>query len=214
MIKEIKEKNKNRVDKVLVFTQIFFIFILPVFLIYFKVFTSFYFRFIFLLLGALFIYGIIRYEKWSYEDMGLRMDNFKKSFLPYLVFTLLGVLVIFLTAYFFGIKNEPDRVFYIRTFLFFIPISFVQEFAFRSFLIPQLKKIHKNNYLVIFLNSLLFALIHIIYPDINIGVPLSFVGGIFFAYLYLKYPNLLLISISHSILNLTALLLGFFVPTS
>jgi membrane protease YdiL (CAAX protease family) len=75
----------------------------------------------------------------------------------------------------------------------------------------MLRKAFNNVPFVIFLNASLFALIHIIYINTDIVLPLTFIGGIGFAVMYYKYPNLVMISISHTILNFTAMILGFFV---
>ncbi len=167
-------------------------------------------RIVMLAIGSLLIYGIIHHENWSHEDMGVRDDNLMESLPYYLLFTVIGSILMFLIAYNVNIYGTREQGFLFRTFILFLPISFFQEFAFRSFLIPRLKAIFSNTYLVIFTNAILFALIHIIYPSINIGLPMTFIGGIFFAWLYLKYPNFLLISLAHSALNITAVLLGFF----
>jgi membrane protease YdiL (CAAX protease family) len=96
-------------------------------------------------------------------------------------------------------------------FLFlFIVVSFFQEFAFRGFLMPLLKKIFSDGVTIVLLNALLFAVMHVIYPFPVIGLPLAFLGGIFFAALYHKYPNLILVTIAHSVLNFAMVWYGFF----
>lgn len=142
--------------------------------------------------------------------MGLRLDNFRKATVPYLFFTLAGLGALFLLDKIFFIPNIETGKYILHAWLFFIPISVFQEFAFRSFLIERLKEIYSNKFLIIFLNATLFTLIHVIYPNLGIGLPLAFISGVFFAWLYFKYPNFLLISISHSALNIAAVLLGFF----
>ena len=200
----------NLPSKRLILTQIFLIFILPVFLIYFNILPVSW-RMILLAVCSLVIYGIIMRENWTYENMGLHHHNFKKALPFYLSFALLGILTLFFINHETNTPDIESKIFFIRTFAFFIPISFFQEFAFRSFLIPRLKAIYKNNLFVVFINAILFALIHIIYPNWGIGLPLAFFSGIFFAWLYIKYPNLVLVSLTHIILNITAVLLGFFV---
>jgi len=189
--------------------QILIIFVLPVFLLYFNI-LPISFRMVLLAVSALFIYGIIRKEEWTHEEMGLRSDNFKRGIPFYFVFTLIGVAMLLFLANKLGMPDIDTRNYVIRSWIFFIPISFFQEFAFRSFLIPRLKMLYSNKYLIVFLNAVFFTLIHVIYPNLGIGLPIAFVSGVFFAWLYLKYPNLLLVSISHSILNILAVLLGFF----
>ncbi len=199
----------NKPSKGIIIAQIFLIFILPVALLYFKI-LSYDWRMVLLLIDSLVIYGIIRHENWTYEDLGLHHHNIKKALPFYAFFTVLGLIALFVIDHRVNMPDVETRIFFIKTFAFFIPISFFQEFAFRAFLIPRLREISKNNYIIIFSNAVLFTLIHIIYPYLGISLPIAFVSGIFFAWLYVKYPNLLLISISHMILNVTALLLGFF----
>lgn len=200
---------ENTPSKRLIITQIFLIFILPVLLLYFKI-LPIGWRAILFVISSLFIYGIIRHEHWTHEDMGVRHDNFKKALPFYLFFTVLGIVLLFLIHYKIDMQNIGTKMFYLKTFIFFLPSSFFQEFAFRSFLMPRLREVYKNVYCVILLNAVLFTLVHIIYPKLGIGLPLAFISGIFFAWLYFKHPNLILISISHALLNLTAVLLGFF----
>jgi len=198
-------------SKRLMLTQIFVIFILPVVLLYFKIVPSNW-RIILLVISSLFIYGIIRHEKWTHEEMGIRHDNFKKALPFYFFFTIGSLITLFLISQKVVMpKDIFTKIFYLKTFIFFLPSSFFQEFAFRSFLIPRLKHIFNSNFTIIFVNAVLFTLMHIIYSSWGLILPILFVSGIFFAWLYLKYPNLILISVAHSFLNVTAVLLGFFV---
>jgi membrane protease YdiL (CAAX protease family) len=201
----------NAPSKKIIWAQIFVIFILPVLLLYFKVVPANW-RMILLVVSSLFIYGIIRYEHWNYAEMGIRHDNFKKALPFYLFFTVLGLAALFLIYHKVNLPREIyTKLFYLRNFVFFLPSSFFQEFAFRSFLMPRLRIIFDNKYYIIFVNAILFTLMHTIYLSLGVVLPLVFVAGVFFAWLYLKYPNLVLISLAHSALNLIAVLLGFFV---
>lgn len=200
----------NIPSKKIILAQIFIIFILPVFLIYFNI-ISISWRIVLLAACSLIIYGIITREKWSYEEMGIHHDNFKKAIPFYLFFIIIGAFALFFLDYKLHMPDIDTPSHILRTWIFFIPISVFQEFAFRSFLIPRLKELYNNNYIIILFNAVLFTLLHIIFPNLGIGLPLAFVSGIFFAWLYIKYPNLILISIAHSVLNIIAVLLGFFV---
>lgn len=200
----------NLPSKRLIIAQIFIVFVLPILLLYFHIIPRDY-RMLLLVLSSLLIYGIIHRESWSHADLGLRLDNLKKSLPLYTLFTLLGVLLFFLIAEFFHIKHIESIKDILIKLVYFIPISFFQEFAYRAFLMPRLSSVFRSNFLIILLNAFLFTLLHIIYKDLVLIIPISFIGGLYFAWIYKKYPNLLLISISHAILNITAVLLGFFV---
>lgn len=199
----------NLPSKRLILTQIFVIFVLPISLLYFGV-LEMSWRFVLLAVSSLFIYGIIRKEEWSFEEMGIRHDNFKKAFPFYLVFTILGVIALFLIKDLVNLPEITNKAFILKAWIFFLPISFFQEFAFRSFLIPRLKIVYQKKYVIVLINAILFTFLHIIYLNMAVVLPLMFFSGLLFAWLYLKYPNLVFISVAHSILNILAMLLGFF----
>lgn len=199
---------QNNTSKTLVVIQTIIIFVLPVALLYFNVVSSDW-RIFLLALCSLIIYGIIRHENWTHEDMGLN-GNFKKYVTPYVIFTIVSVALFFILDSKLGFESIKTKPVLIEKLMFFLPISFFQEFAFRVFLIHRLKLVLKSNLIIVLVNVILFTLIHVIYPNLNVILPITFIGGIFFAILYMKYPNFLLISLSHSAINITAVLLGFF----
>ncbi|HPA25185.1 MAG TPA: CPBP family intramembrane metalloprotease [bacterium] len=95
-------------------------------------------------------------------------------------------------------------------FFWSIPISFIQEFLYRGFLIYKLKKIFSSSILIILINASLFAFMHIIYEPLALILLLTFVPGLFLSWLSLKFPNLWLLSLSHGILNFFAIWYAFF----
>lgn len=199
---------QNNTSKTLIIIQTIIIFVLPVALLYFNILSSDW-RIFLLAFCSLIIYGIIRHENWTHDDMGLN-NKFKEYFMPYLIFTVVSVALFFVLHSFLDFEPIKTKSVLIEKLLFFLPISFFQEFAFRSFLIHRLRLISNSNFFIVSINVILFTLIHVIYPSLNVILPITFIGGIFFAILYIKYPNLLLVSISHSAINITAVLLGFF----
>ena len=189
--------------------EISILFVIPVLLIYFKK-INFKYR-IHTLIGIVLIaLIIISFDNWTLLDLGIRFDNFKIGLIPYSLFTLIGILALLLTSKI--LKLKPDKNFYKQKhFIFgFIILSILQEFLFRSFLIPKLSLLINIEILIILINALLFTFMHIIYFNNEISLILLFFSGMFFAYLYLNYSNLILISISHSILNYIAVMFGFF----
>ena len=80
----------NIPSKRLMLTQIFVIFILPVFVLYFNILPHGW-RIVLLAVSCLFIYGIIRHEKWTYFEMGIRLDNLKKALPFYLIYTIIAL---------------------------------------------------------------------------------------------------------------------------
>lgn len=191
--------------------EILFIFVLPPLLIRFKV-VSVYSRWGLFALALAFLARMLLYEGWTLARLGVRSDNLAAGFLPYLIFTLLGVLVIKFTAKILKRKSLEDwwtDPYFL--YAIFIPISIVQEVAYRSFLIPELQKIIPSVSLVVIVNAFIFTLLHIIYPNYGyLLLPLAFVGGLAFAIMYINWSNLILISAAHSALNFYAVKYGFF----
>lgn len=211
---KIKKRVQNIVvqykDAELALIQVVFIFVLPIVLLYFNIISKKY-RIIILLAVCVAIYGIIKKEKWGKEDIGLKQGTFHLYFYKYIFITIVSLFGIIGYANLIG--YTPQKLWWLNHhfWLIFILVSFLQEFAYRVFLITLLKRIFRNKYTVIVTNAFLFMLLHIIYPQLILFLPIAFLGGILFTYMYMKYPNLVLITCMHSILNFTAVLYGFFV---
>jgi len=75
----------------------------------------------------------------------------------------------------------------------------------------MLRRVFVNPWFIIILNAALFALMHVIYLNAMFVIPVTFIAGLGFAWMYYKYKNLVLISISHTILNFVGMIMGFFI---
>jgi len=189
--------------------HIVILFILPVLLVYFKV-IPFKYRKHTLVIVSILAILLILFEKWTLTKLGIRIDNITTTILPYTIFTILGVILLFTISKILKRKKQTD-FFKKKHFIYgFLLVSILQELLFRGFLFPQLQEIFKDTYLVVLINAILFTLIHSIYSNTIITLAVIFVGGIFFAGMYSIYPNLILISISHAILNYIAVLYNFY----
>ena len=196
-------------EKELVWTQILYLFIIPTLLLYFKIIPR-EFRLLLLFSVSLFLYGIVRHSKWTWSNLGVS-KKFMKDIVPYTVFTLAGVGFLFwLSAI---VPHSPFLNWWknLKFLIFFIPVSIFQELAFRGILMRMLRQVFTNPAFIIIMNATIFSLIHIIYINATFVLPLTFIAGIGFAWIYYKYPNLILISISHTALNFVGMVLGFFI---
>lgn len=195
------------------FLEIVFLFLVPPALFYLVdtdssvYLTAFLFAFLMLL-------SISIREKISLKELGITKKYLVSGFIPYLLFTVVGVLGIKMFAREFGFEPYQNWWNNESFLLLFIPISVAQEFAYRSFLIPGLKRVFTDATTVILVNAGLFAILHLFYPEPALVLPLAFAGGLGFATLYYIYPNFWLVSASHIILNFYAVSSGFFVITS
>ena len=200
----------RRPSREIVLLQILAIFILPVFLLYYDLVAK-EARFFFLGFSGLVIYNIIRRERWNYYDLGLRVDNIKSALPYYAGMTAISIGTLFLLKNVLGIHpaNTPSII--LQRLILFIPMSVFQEFAFSVFLLKRLQFLFGRRFLIVFINATVFTFIHIIY-DLPPGAAVFlFVGSIVGSLIYLHKPNFLLVSVAHSLANITAVLLGFFV---
>jgi membrane protease YdiL (CAAX protease family) len=199
----------SRHSKELVWVQILYLYVIPTLLLYFGVIPVHY-RIIMLAIIAFLMLGVIHHNKWTHADIGIT-EHWFKDLVPYLLFTVAGVG--FLVWLSFVVPHAPFLKWWDnRQFLLlFIPISVLQEIIFRGFLMKLLRRAFSSPIFIIALNAALFALIHVIYLNSLFVLPLAFIAGIGFAWMYYCYPNLPLISIAHTILNFTAMILGFFI---
>jgi|GEM_PF-374065 len=203
------KKNKIKTSKLEIILQIFFVFIVPVLLFQVGVIPVSLRLWVLVIIVSLFLF-ILAKEKWTLAIMHLETDTIKKFVWPYVIFTIIGVIIVS----FFGEKigREELAIWWRNShfiYLFFI-VSVFQEVAYRGYLIPALQKIFNSPILVIFLNALIFTYMHSIFGNLQISLFLAFIGGLGFAIMYIKYPNLILITLSHAALNFTAVLYGFF----
>lgn len=196
-------------EKELVWVQILYLYIIPVLLLYFKILPG-NFRFLMLFGIAILLYGIVKHDHWTYSDLGINKD-FMKDIIPYALFTVGGVFFLVWLAQ--VVPHSPFLKWDDNTkfLLLFIPISILQEIIFRGILMNMLRRVFKSPIFIIILNAAVFAFLHVIYLNSIFVLPMTFIAGVGFAWIYYQYENLPLISVAHTILNFTAMVLGFFV---
>lgn len=196
-------------DKRAIIERIFMLFVIPVILISIGVVPD---GGRFVVLAGVFLatLWIVVHEHWSYKTLGIRADNITHSVFPYTLFTI--VMVVLLIGLAFILGKSPDAQWYLNPHLIFlfIPISLVQEFLYRSFLMQELTLLHLRSFYLIIINTLLFAFLHIIYASPLIIIPITFFAGLGFAWMFRRYPNFYLIGTSHAVLNFVAVLYNFF----
>lgn len=201
----MKKKNNNKIISII---QVCVVVLLPVIILGRSDLSKFQLPYIPLLVWALIAPGIMLYERWTWKDVGIRVDNIKKGLLSYALFTVIAA--IFVSVYFNSIGKSPNtNIFQYWHFkFFFIPISIFQELVYRSFLLTKMREITSNKIFLIASNVIAFFLLHIFFPDISSAYPLPIIGGLGWIMLYYWCPNLILASISHIILNFLSVMYG------
>ncbi|USN45366.1 MAG: CPBP family intramembrane metalloprotease [Candidatus Woesearchaeota archaeon] len=188
--------------------ELFIVFFIPLLMIYLRIIPFEYQMQVIYALTIGVVFAMIA-EGWTAEMMGFTTDNLLLSIVVYGLFTLVGVLILELLA-----KFTTRPVWYDwrkdKSLLYgFFPISVGQELIFRSYLIPVLFVFFDQVWLVILVNALLFASMHLIFKLPKTVFLTLFAGGAAFAGIYIVLPNIVLISLSHAALNFVIVHFGF-----
>lgn len=152
--------------------------------------------------GGIAAFVIVRYARLSWRDFGFRWDNARAALLPYAAFAVLGAMGIVAVA--IGSGRVPRVEWWLAPHFRYgllIPVSAAQEFFYRGMLMPLLAVVTPRRGVIILLNAALFAFLHIVFPDPATVLPLSFLGGLVFAALWLRWPNIWIASAAHIVLN-------------
>ncbi len=105
------------------------------------------------------------------------------------------------------VKTEPWR--WLAVMLFYPVFSaFIQEVLFRNFFFYRYERLFEGRMLLLVtVNALLFAYVHIVFEN-WIAVIFTFFGGLLFAQTYLKTRSTLLTAIEHSLYGNTLYTIG------
>lgn len=208
-----------KIDETKLIEHVVFIFVLPVALLYFNIINKD-FRVLVLAVACLLIYGIITQAHWSRKDMAMVVGDRKSHLIPYAIFILVGSATIVLLAHLFGLEAQASwwnsKEFWSNPhFLFlFIFVSYLQEFAYRVFLIRELERTFSKVSTIIIINASLFIFLHAIYPITWPSVILVIISAFAFPIMYMRYRDFWLIGFAHSVFNFIAVLHGFLVIQS
>ena len=158
---------------------------------------------------------IIIKEGWKWPDFHLNIE--KQMIGPYIGFTVAGLLFLMVAVplvnwmkggeFSIQIKKELLKKDFLKYVLIVI-ICLLQAFSYKTFLFKKLSNFTQEKWTLILLNTGFFTIMHAMFPWGFIGI--CCFGGLGFAYIYYHYQSLVLMTISHTILNFTAALLGAF----
>ena len=191
--------------------QLFTIFVLPILLLFVNIIPPKYSLYV---LAAITLISIIfaYYEKWSLQDFGLHFREFKKSVVAYIIFTTVICMLTLVLAKILNKSTLENWWTYSHFQYQFLIISVAQEVIYRGFLLQKLKLLFGSVKMVILINAFLFALLHILFPNPIMSFATTFLLGVGFAGIYYRFPSLILISISHAVINFVSLLHCFVNP--
>ncbi len=132
------------------------------------------------------------------RSLGLRLDNWRSSFRsvapPTVGFALLGLI--------YGLASGHLRVDPFPRVFLYIPWAFLQQYALNNLLLPRFRTVFGDFKLSLVATALFFALIHS--PSVLL-IALTFLGALFWGWMFSRVANLFTLSLSHAILAVVTL---------
>jgi membrane protease YdiL (CAAX protease family) len=134
------------------------------------------------------------------RDLGLRMDNFARALLLLSVPMLLSLFVLVVLGYKWGslgILASPGWR-HIRNYGWLIWWALLQQYALQAIINRQAQIIWGQGFRSITVVGLIFFILHL--PNAVLMVA-TLAGGMIWAYVYQRAPNLFALALSHSIMT-------------
>ena len=171
--------------------------------------------------AMVFLFSVIIYRKtsFSFDELGLKLRDGKRTFGSSLVIAL-GIVVLLIAAKLVILKVSPDffasdASFWnwnigLYSWISYIFTCIIQEFLARSMIYASIKKMFDGKYSTIaavFLSSLLFGAVHIAHGFVYMMAAIILLGSL--GGLYEKHRNIWGVAIIHFILGQAACCLGF-----
>jgi hypothetical protein len=180
---------------------------LPILLLWSGI-IPFAYRFHILLLVLVSLFVFSRWRGHSRRELGITLENGWPALRWNLVFSLFGAAVLYL-AWWADVFIQRGHGYSLSHFLFYIVfLGPVQEFIFRGVLFAEMRRCRSlDPLLMLLISTVSFGFLHVIYHH-PLLLLITLVSGLAWGISFLRWPTLIGVSLSHSLLGALAMFLG------
>jgi uncharacterized protein len=148
------------------------------------------------------------HQGYRLSELGFTLENSWNSIRWNLLFSLIGSLGLYFT-YKIGVVTPREASYSLPCFLFYIVfLGPIQEFIFRGIMFAEMKRCKiLDPKMMLLISTSTFCFLHIIYNHPPILL-ITCVSGFVWGAIYLRWPSIWGISLSHSLLGALAMFLG------
>lgn len=159
-----------------------------------------------LVLASFLAFGLC--QGYRLRDLGCTLAGSRNALRWNLLFSLLGGIGLYLT-YRSGLLMPREHSYSLAGYLFYIfLLAPVQELIFRGILFAEMKRCQiVDPKAILLISATTFSFLHVIYNHPPLLL-ITFVSGLVWGMLYLRWPSLWGVTLSHSLLGALAMFLG------
>ncbi len=143
-----------------------------------------------------------RVRKETTGDVGWRLDNFSAA-MRLMILPMLGAAMLIVIIGFYDGGFRSNKWLDWRWLLWLLVWGLIQQYSLQGFINRRAQLVFGRGYKSILLVATIFAILHLPNPFLTLA---TFLGGILWAIVYQRTPNLFALSVSHALMSLLLVL--------